>query len=252
VLEARDLRIEAGLSTLEDAFVRIRKDFLGQRKPIPAVPRLKLLAFVAAQHARTPRMRDHLKEQWGRVLEKMDELQSQFDQMDPEDRKSFGRSSAGRGGDGPSMTHEQVRDFVAQPLQHTVIPRVETLTPMLAKLRMAFLCTNSSPGFITSDNPCVWFDSEAHKRPPMRRSPAIMYPTLEITMPLTPRLMLYLSHRGPVGYVDLPDPLVRELNRRTRAYADEAFICRSNAADRGWYELGDPSGPDPFAPTAAT
>jgi len=241
VLDARDLHLEAGLSHLEDAFGRTRRDFIDPRKPIPTAPALKLLALVAAQQWRTPSARRHLSKSWGGVLERMDELQASYDRMAPDQKKSFNKGTRYLGGDGPKMDHDQVRRLTEQPLQETLASHVRVLTPLLAKLRMAILCTEASPGFITSDNPCVWFDPMAHKRPLMHQSPALMYRTLEITMPLTPHSMLLLSWRGPTGYADVPSLAVAELNRRTRAYADESFISQSGDADPWWYERGDPS-----------
>ena len=41
----------------------------------------------------------------------------------------------------------------------------------------------SEIGFITSDNPVVWFDPEGHKKPPLYRSASFSDPKLEITFP---------------------------------------------------------------------
>jgi hypothetical protein len=50
----RDLRLEKGLSGLEKDFTEIRKEFLEKRKELPFPRLLKLLAFVAVSHVRTP------------------------------------------------------------------------------------------------------------------------------------------------------------------------------------------------------
>jgi hypothetical protein len=204
------------------------------------VPAVKLLAFVAAQQARTPRMREHIRSQWGHALDLMDELKANMERATPEERKraaDFPRLSSRNE---RSMSHDDVRRLVAEPLQSTVAPLVSSLTPLLTKLNMTLLCTDGEPSFITSDEPCVWFDPAAHQRPAFYRAAALMYPTLEITMPLTPRCMLFLSRSAPTGYVDASPALVHELNRRTRAYAEQFFVSQTSEAHPHWYERGEP------------
>lgn len=250
VLEARDLRIEAGLSNLEDSFVRLRRDFLDQRKPLPAVPALKLLAFVASQQWRTPGAREHIRAQWTPVLDLVNKMEASARRATPEQLAAMVHTSLGRGS-GPSMGKEDVERLIDSPLQETLPSNIEVLTPHLAKLNLAILWAAEEPGFITSDEPCVWFDPAAHKRPPMFQGPALMWPTLEITMPLTPRCMLFLSRDGPTDYLDVPRSIVDELNRRTRAYANEHFVSSSSNANPLWYDRGTPPQPDELGPSVA-
>ena len=42
-------------------------------------------------------------------------------------------------------------------------------------MHMAILNTDDEVGFLTSDQPCVWFDPEAYKRPAMYRSIGLGY-----------------------------------------------------------------------------
>jgi hypothetical protein len=139
------------------------------------------------------------------------------------------------------MTLEEARNLVERPLQNMLPMHIEVLTPMLAKLHATVLCASGKAAFITSDAPCVWFDPEAYKRPPMYRAPALMYPTLEITLPLSPDRALLLSRQEPADnfYLDIPDPFVDELNRRTRGYAEEEFVARTPEANPLWYDVGE-------------
>jgi Protein of unknown function (DUF4238) len=67
----RDLVLEQGFSGLEGAFVGIREK-LSRHETLTTEEHVKLCAFIAAQHVRTPAKRDHLAEQFGKVLEQMD------------------------------------------------------------------------------------------------------------------------------------------------------------------------------------
>lgn len=231
----RDLHIEHGLCEIEGDFARLRSDFLSQRKLLPRVPLVKLLAFVAAQKARTPRVREHLRTQWGRVLERMDELSSAMEQATPEERKRIAGMSSLSGSKG-SMSHTEVRTLASNPLQETIIPTIQALTPKFLEMNVAFLCTEDDIGFITSDEPCAWNDPEGYKRPPLMRAPGLAYRSIEITMPLTPHCMLLLTWEGPSGYVEATREFVDEMNRRTRAFCQDAFVSRSSVAQSFWYE----------------
>jgi hypothetical protein len=72
----RDLRLEQGFAGLEGAFSTLRKEFLEQRRQLPAVRYAKLMLFVAAMHNRTPSRLDFMLDPWremrsmGREVEK--------------------------------------------------------------------------------------------------------------------------------------------------------------------------------------
>lgn len=88
--------------------------------------------------------------------------------------------------DNESLDYEQVKELHENPLQNMLSVLITSMTPILTKLNMAMLCTNNSPGFITSDYPCVWFDPEAYRKPPLSRDPGLSDPTLEISFPISP------------------------------------------------------------------
>ena len=236
----RDLRLEHGLQTLEDAFARTRRDFIEPQKPIPVVPRVKLIAFLVALKWRTPQARAHIREQWGRVLDTAEDLEQRMKTSTPEQRRAMALVGGGSTG-GPSMGIEDVRRIVEQPLQTLMPAHLRTETPLLAKLKLTVLCATGHQRFITSDSPVVWHDPEGFKRPPMWRGPALMYDTVEITMPLSPTRLLLLSHRHELwDYIDVGDDVVTEVNRRTRAFADLEFIGQRQMSNPIWFDTGIP------------
>lgn len=107
--------------------------------------------------------------------------------------------------------------------------------PLLRALDFAILTTDDSVGFITSDNPCVWCDPLAYKRPPMHRQPALMYESIEITMPVSPKECILLNRQGVNGYRKIPPDA---MNRRTRLFADESFVVNKNVKKDIWFEQG--------------
>jgi len=93
-----------------------------------------------------------------------------------------------------------VKAFAEQPLQNLMVTEIETQARLLRRLSMAILICPDRSAFITSDNPCAWFDAEAYKRPPMFRGPALMYPSIEISLPVSPHHLILLNRRDLDGY----------------------------------------------------
>jgi hypothetical protein len=92
--------------------------------------------------------------------------------------------------------------------------------------------------FITSDAPCVWFDAEAYKRPPMFQGIGLGYESVEITLPVSPRQIILLNRRGASGYFPAFDKLIDEFNRRTRFECNEHFINNKNETNPHWFDPG--------------
>ena len=236
----RDLVLEQGLSQLEGSFVSIRKDKLANHLPLEIDDHILLCAFVAAAQARTPTSREHHREQWKRPLEIMEDMDRSIKNMTLKQKESFmsrqSMSSASEGRKG--LSYEQVKALSEAPLQKMLFPLIQSTAPMLAKIDMAILETDDSTGFITSDNPCVWFDPVGYKRPPMYRGPALMYETIEITLPISPRQMLLLNRHGANGYLQADELMLNEFNRRTRAFCGDSFVVRKNEVNPYWLEQG--------------
>ncbi len=231
----RDLVLERGLSGLEGEFVTIRDSKLALRRPLTPREHVLLCAFMAAAYARTPAQRDHLGAQWAEVLEKMDAINEWAENATPEQRRSA--STLGRGS-GPSFGYQDVKKLAEQPMQTMLGPQVEAATPLLAGMDCAILNCTAEPGFITSDNPCVWFDPEAYKLPPIYQGVGLGSPTVEITFPVSPRQVVFLNRKGLVGHFHAPEKAVDKLNGLTRVYCSEHFVSNSEVMKPAWFDLG--------------
>lgn len=133
-----------------------------------------------------------------------------------------------------------------KPLQTTLASHVRVTVDLLAKMtNLTILCTAKTPGFITSDEPVVWFDPASYKRPPMFQGPALMYDTIEITMPISPTRMLFLGRQNAhwaeyldLDALDLNERLLNDLYRRTCRYAREKVVASRNEFRPIWAEPG--------------
>lgn len=235
----RDLSIEHGLSGLENAFATVRRNTLSRRRRLSDSDHIIIRAFIAATQARSRLQRDHWQDQWQGVLEDMEALREAMEKASPEQRKAMSSISKLNSGS-ETLGEADVRSLAERPLQHTLVPLMQQQVVLLAPMTLTILCTNSEPGFITSDAPCVWFDPEAYKRPFPFDSPGLMYDTIEITLPVSPFQLAVLSRRDLQPYLDIPDHLVDEFNRRTRAHCQEEFVVRRDLTRPAWFDLGSP------------
>jgi hypothetical protein len=232
----RDLVLEQGLHELETKFSSIRKHVLARGLPIEPDNKFLLCAFIAASQFRTPLNREHQSKQWGRALEMMDKINEWAKTATEEERQREAmRSSLSSNRD--AMSYDEVRMLSEQPLQTMLFQQILALAPLLFKVTdMSVLVTADEIGFITSDNPVIWSDPEAYKRPPLMRSPALIYETVEITMPISPERCLFLNRRGISGYKHVSQKTVDVVNRLVRFAAKEHFIVNTNKTNDYWFQ----------------
>lgn len=232
---SRNLDIEHGLAGLEDAFAQVRKNTLFNKGKISPEDRLIILAFIAASLSRTAANEKHLKEQWGETLDLMKALREEVRNMTPEQRKDLSLLGPISSGKDNKLTFDDVERLANKPLQEMLMVSIRTQVELFMKMNLCIMCTDDEIGFITSDAPCVWFDPKAYKRPAMYRSPGLGYPTIEVTLPISPNQKALISHCPLKEYIDIPKLHLDETNRMTRFYADEYFVVRKNYINPLWF-----------------
>jgi hypothetical protein len=234
----RDLRLEHGLGHLENGLIDLRTSFIERHRQIPAPRHLKLIALVAAMKARTPTFRDHHRQQWQNILNVADDMMLQMADKTSEEKKRISSLSISEPGKGMSM--DEVRNLVQYPIQHLMPVVLQASVPIMAQMSMTIYWTEEKPGFITSDNPVVWFDPEAEQRPAIYRTPALMYKSLEITMALSPQHLISITHDDqeapqlrPITYRKAWPQTVQAMNTRTLIHAGEMFVASTPNFDLG-------------------
>lgn len=234
---SRNLKLEKGLSELETRFSTIRDQKFKRRVSLTNEELFVLCAFVAAMHARTKARREHHAAIWNRVLGQRNRLAEKISKMSAEERKKIRPEPRGLL---PRVTipPDKIEQWAKTPLQSWLMAEVTTLTPILSQLDLLLLETGDQTGFITSDNPCVWFDPKWHTRPPFYQSPSLMYETIEITFPLSPQFMLLFNRKGSRGHIRVGQKALDEFNKRTRFLAHEHFIVNSNVKRAEWFDAG--------------
>ena len=241
----RDLKIEQALKSLEDSFIKIRSCLLDNKKSLNSKDRANLLLYLTSLQWRTPSARQQLREHWTPVLKLGEELLDKAKSWSPEQKERASRYSrvgiTKEARKRPNLSLGQVREIVENPLQKTIAAHIRAQTPLLANLNMTILCSTGNAKFITSDAPVVWYDPESRNRPPMHQNPALIYNTLNITLPLSPTRLLLLSYVDFPEYSDVPDIAVHRANCITRAYSKSKFVAQSSKADPSWYDNKPPA-----------
>jgi hypothetical protein len=236
----RDLQIEYTLSRLEDKFSRIRKHALNQRKPITPEEHLYLCLFTAAMFSRTKAFGEYNSGQWKRVLDMAEKVKTSVENASSEQRKRMITSLSSPITNNQSrVTIEEVREIVDNPIQSLLPEYVEILGPEFLEMPFIIFHTENETGFITSDNPCVWYDPASLLIPPPLGAGGLVSPTLEITFPLSPSQLLVIASSLPTSgiYIDMNNiEHLNEINHRTRFFAKEYFVSNNPKIESIWFQ----------------
>jgi Protein of unknown function (DUF4238) len=211
----RNLVIEETLGNIENDFARVLFQ-IRKRQALTPEDRARLCIFAAAMHARTEAMGQHSKSQMGNLHNMVVEME-----------KGIGLK--------PVQSLETAK-LVDLAHQNAIATSLEFETPLLFRMRMSTFVTDDDVGFITSDNPCVWFNSELHKFLPAFRSPGLAQRLTEVTLPVTPHHLVLFSHVGPSGYIDVNQAFVDGANRLTRFHCDQEFVSWKGQTRPEWFD----------------
>jgi hypothetical protein len=228
-----DLRVETTLSQLEAKFVRIRQKISGKHG-LDQQDRAYLAAFMATMHSRTDPVANGLQEAWSKIGEMVKNME---DVIRRGDAAKFPRISPP--GEGSPISSADTAYLVENVRPLAVESALETAAPIIWRMSLAFVEAPKGSFFVTSDNPCVWFDPTAYRRGPFDRGVGLAMKDIEITMPISPEVVAIVTHNPDArGYMRLTDAQVQELNRRTVAFCDEKFVSQSRATLPSWFDPG--------------
>lgn len=234
----RDLILENGLSQLESQFSLLRQKKLSQRKPLNFQDRSVLCSFVAAMSERTKSRREFIREQWQRVLDLGNEIAEKMENATPEQRKQMSSVLRPLPNSGPSMSMNDVKNIVDNPMQSFLVMGIATIAPALFNMHFGILDTVDSPAFISSDNPCIWFDPDLFIKPKPFGAGGLISPSIEISFPLSPNQYIIFGRKllldGRYVPVKPDDPLVHAINIRTWEYSDESFVADQKYESFSW------------------
>ncbi|MFM9928425.1 DUF4238 domain-containing protein [Variovorax sp. H27-G14] len=219
-----DFRFERFFQEREDAFYSVRTKLISLQA-LTHEEWVDLLAFTAAARIRTQMNRNRHRQHWGNAIELGEKMVQSLSKMTPEARTDIAKMQSPSTGKG--VTLEQARRLRDEPIQSTLLLGMKQLIERFDHMQAAVLFAAGSTRFITSDNPCVFYDPYARPFPPFRAIPDFRSATFELTMPLTPTACLRLGPDAE-GFIELMDDDVAAINNRT-AGAASRYMVSSNA-----------------------
>jgi hypothetical protein len=228
------LNIEHGLSSLESNFVKIRESKVNNSKPLSSEEKFFIIAFTAAIHSRTKYQRNWWRSEWTRLHKRMKEFGDFMDSLPPERRlTAFPKPD---GSNKNTLSYSDVGKLAKSPLQYQLQTMINAEIKILFHLNYTILETNSSQGFITSDNPCVWFSLKDLLNKSVYRSPKFTYNDFECTMPISPKHLILFSWKENEEYQEINNQIiVDEFNKRTRANCEEYFVVNTKKVNPCWF-----------------
>ncbi len=230
-----DLRIETTLSQLETKFVHLQRK-LRERKSIDRHDRAYLIAFIATMYSRTDPFAIGMEEAWTGVDEMVRHAEELIRTKAPEDlpKPIFP-------GQGCRVNSTETSLMVRNARPTAVDAALSVLAPLLFRMNLAFFIAPKPAFYLTSDNPCAWFDPTAYRRPPSARGAALTIPTVEVTMPIAPDVLAVITHNRRLnGYFDQSAEQVSQANRRVIAFTHEHFVSNTQETRPIWFSRGTP------------
>lgn len=227
----RDLTLEDNLSRLESEFASVRRNKLDKRLRLSSKEEFILCMFVMAMYGRTKAYKEHWSEQWQKALEFAEHFRGVMAAASPEERKRLASALPdGEVEKEKGLSMDDVRKMVERPIQNSLSTVVTEISPLLFNIPFIIVEAPENLDFITSDAPCVWFDPSG--------PPGLSSPDIEITLPLSPRQMIFFGRKLIARGIYLPfkdATTLESLNRRTRLNAHEHFIFNHNKARDSWF-----------------
>ena len=233
-----NLRIENGFSRLETQFVKVRQKLAKRLAPSPN-DRVMLMVFIASMMARTEAQGNHMDSQWKKIFGRAKKMKEKIMSVPPEERKKF--HSIGPSSES-TLTYKQVEELARKSQKILMPSMIQDQAEILSQMSVAVLGTCLKPGFITSDKPCVWFDPEMHERPFPFNSLGLIYPKIQITLPISPEQLVIISHDDKLyDYIQIEnEEIIDDFNRRTRFHCHKYFIVNQNITKNIWFDSGKP------------
>jgi len=209
----KNYSIEETLGNLESKYAQMFRDKIKKHLPLAEEERVILCAFVSAMFQRTLRHKDNLEQFIDELTTRMKELEKAHD---AEPRKS-----------------KELSDFKENIHKIGVVQSIPDIAELLFQMRVAFLCSEKGSTFITSDDPCNLFNPDLQWQSFYK--PGLSQPNVQLTLPLSPEIMLCLSWSNLGGYIWWNRRQVEETNRMIRGFCYKYFLSHTSKVKRHWF-----------------
>jgi hypothetical protein len=212
----RNLELEHHLHQIEDNFLAARRS-LQEKRPITDKEFQSIVLFIASTYARTELQKLEQKEIWSDLLTIYQRMG--IEQTMPD-------------------VYKKIENLHAQPLPYHISNFLNITVPVLLRMKLTIMVTSRATGFITSDNPVLWFDPTMWFMNKLDSFFGLESPYLEIILPLSPNFLAQLTWSNPGQYlvVDSQPGLVDEINKLMVYFSDEYVVLDHSEPNPYWFE----------------
>jgi len=206
-------QIEETLSNLESKYATIFQEKINKHLPLAEEEHIFLCAFVSVMLQRTLRHRDNLDQFVDQLIEHTEALEQAHDI--------------------PHNESDRLKHYKRDVHKLTMMRGMPDITQLLAKMSIAFLCAEGGSKFVTSDDPCNLFNPDLQWQ--RIYGPGLAQKNVQLTLPLSPEIMLIMSWQAFRGYVWWSNKEVEEANRMTIGHCYRYFVSHSPKTKRHWF-----------------
>jgi len=205
--------IEETLSNLEGKYATVFREKIKKHTPINEEERIILCTFVAAMFLRTLKRRDNMEELYSQLVQQAESFEQAND---------LGHKES-----------ERLKQEKKDVHRLNLVQLLPEITKILCKMNIAFLCAGFRAKFITSDNPCNLFNPDLQWQG--FRGPGLLDKNIEVSLPLSPNILLCMSWSNLRGYIKWKKSDVEEANRKTVGHCYRELISNSRRKKRIWF-----------------
>lgn len=209
----KDYSIEETLANLEGKYAEIFRAKIRNKLPLTEEEHIILCAFVSVMLQRTLRHKDNLERFYSELIEHAEAIE--------------------RAHNLPPKESERLKKFKEDAHKLGVVHLLPDITELLMKMSIAFLCSKGGEKFVTSDDPCNLFNPDLQWQKFL--GPGLGQKNVQITLPLSPEIMLCMSWSNLRGYLHWEKSRVEEANRMIVGHSYRYFISHSSKKKWLWF-----------------
>jgi hypothetical protein len=209
----KNYAIEQTLADLESKYAEVFRTTIKNKQPLSEEQHVILCAFVSAMLQRTLRHKDNLERFYDELIFTAEAFETAH-QLPPE------RS-------------QELKEHKQDAHKLGVFQFLPNITDLLFQMNLAFLCAEKGTRFITSDDPCNLFNPDLQWQ--KFYGPGLGQRNIEVTLPLSPEIMLCMSWGNLRGYIIWEQRRVDEANRLIVGNCYKYFISHSPKTKLIWF-----------------
>jgi len=205
--------IEETLSNLESRYAGIFRSKIKNHLPLNEEEHIILCAFVSVMLQRTLRNKDNLEQFYDELIEGVEGIERAHN-VEPKQSQVLRR-------------HKEDAHKLG------VVQLLPDITELLMKMSVAFLVAEKRAKFVTSDDPCNLFNPDLQWQ--RFYGPGLAQKNVQVTLPLSPEIMLCMSWSNLRGYILWEKSRVQEANRMVVGHCYKYFVSHSPKPKRMWF-----------------